>query len=86
MKRKPLLFAMLLSFCIGVGKAYAVAIELPIGNNNTVYFSITDATNHYVEYVCPNESNVSWDGYDKPTGILDLPGTFEYMGVLAYTR
>ena len=70
-----------LTACLGIGKAYAVAIELPIGNNNTVYFSITDATNHYVEYVCPNESNVSWDGYDKPTGILDLPGTFEYMGV-----
>ena len=63
-----------------VKPANAVIHELPIGNN-TVYFSITDNTNHYVEYVYPNQNNVSWDGYTKPTGSLDLLGTFEYMGV-----
>ena len=69
---------------LGNGKAYAAVTELPLDDNwgNTVYFTITDATNHYVEYVCPNENNVSWDGYTKPTGILDLPGTFDFMGVV----
>ena len=69
---------------LGNGKAYAAVTELPLDDNwgNTVYFTITDATNHYVEYVCPNQTNISWDGYTKPTGILDLPGTFDYMGVV----
>ena len=80
------LFALLLLMAMGLGngKAYAAVTELPLDDNwgNTVYFTITDATNHYVEYVCPNQTNISWDGFDKPTGILDLPGTFEFMGVV----
>ena len=78
------LFALLLlAMGWGNGKADAAVTELPLDDNwgNTVYFTITDHTHHYVEYVCPNENNVSWDGFDKPEGILDLPGTFDYMGV-----
>ena len=66
---------------LGNGKADAAVTGLSLDGGNTVYFTITDHTHHYVEYVCPNENNVSWDGFVKPTGILDLPGTFDYMGV-----
>ena len=86
-KNLLLLFALLLlAMGLGNGKAYAAVTELPLDDNwgNTVYFTITDHTHHYVEYVCPNENNVSWDGFDKPQGILDLPGTFDYGGGCLY--
>ncbi len=83
---KTLLALCALSFALfgNVKQVDAAVTELPLDDNwgNTVYFTITDATNHYVEYVCPNQTNISWDGFEKPTGILDLPGTFDFMGVV----
>ena len=66
-----------------VKQADAEVFALTVGNN-TVYFTITDQTNHYVKYVCPNENNVSWDGFVKPTGILDLPGNVCLPGEYLY--
>ena len=74
-----MLCALLFALFGNMKQANAYDFFLPLGNNE-VYFTITDQPNHYVEYVCPNESNFSWDGYTKPSGILDLPGTFEYNG------
>ncbi len=51
-------------------------------SGQTLYYKITDATNHYVSVISPNNSfNNGWDGFAKPTGYLSIPQTVTYNGV-----
>ena len=62
-----------------------VALLVPLGawaqqydftaevDGNTLYFKITDATNHYVSVVSPSSN--SWYGFTKPTGAISLPAS-----------
>ena len=62
-----------------------VALLVPLGawaqqydftatvDGNTLYFKITDATNHYVSVVSPSSSG--WYNFTKPTGAVNLPAT-----------
>ena len=47
-------------------------------SGNTLYFHITDNTNHYVEVVAPNWSD--WSGFTQPTGSIALPQTVNNGG------
>lgn len=51
-------------------------------SGQTVYYAVTDMTNHYVEVIYPgSSSSAPWEGYDQPTGNLVLPETVEYQGI-----
>lgn len=62
-----------------------VALLVPLGawaqqydftatvDGNTLYFKITDATNHYVSVVSP--TSTSWGSFTSPTGAVNLPAT-----------
>lgn len=48
----------------------------------TLYYAVTDVSNHYVEVVYPgNSSAAPWEGYDQPSGNLVIPETVEYQGI-----
>ena len=51
-------------------------------SGQTVYYAVTDITNHYVEVIYPgSSSSAPWEGYELPTGNLVLPSTVEYQGI-----
>ena len=78
------LFILLLSM-VGMTKMYAsydFSAVCPTGQ--TLYYNITNATNHYVELACPgNATSVywSWAGFTRPTGNITLPSNVEYNGI-----
>lgn len=48
----------------------------------TLYYTITDATNRYVAVTYPNlDAATPWEGYAMPTGELTIPQTVEHEGV-----
>ena len=48
----------------------------------TLYYNITDATNHYVEITYPGTyATNSWNGFTRPTGSITLPSSVTYNGV-----
>ena len=51
-------------------------------SGQTLYYAVTDVSNHFVEVVYPNSSgSVPWEGYDQPNGNLVIPETVEYQGI-----
>ena len=40
----------------------------------TLYYRITNSTNHYVTLTCPNEQR-PWQDFERPTGVIQLPST-----------
>lgn len=48
----------------------------------TLYYKITDATNHYVKLTCPGQAdyNTCWNGFEKPAGDIVLPNIVHYNG------
>ena len=52
------------------GQQYDFAASV---SDNTLYFKITDNTNHYVQVVSPE--SYSWGSETQPTGSIDLPAT-----------
>ena len=70
------LFALLLALFAGLGTAYAYSFSAVCPTGQTLYYNITDATNHYVEITCPGTpGSTGWDGYTKPTGDITLPSS-----------
>ena len=83
MKRtlRTVLFVLLLGV-VGMTKGYAYDFSAVCETGQTLYYSITDAENHYVELTCPGDPGWNgWDGYTKPTGDIILPEEVEYDGV-----
>ena len=75
-------FALLLALFLGMGTANAAQFSAVCSTGQTLYYNITDATNHYVEITCPgNPYNGQWDGFTKPTGAITLPSSVTYNGV-----
>ena len=59
---------------------YDFSAVAPTGQ--TLYYIITDATNHYVTVTHPNANGAyPWDGFTKPTGDLTIPSTVEHESV-----
>ena len=71
--------ALLLALSLGMGTAYAYNFSAICSTGQTLYYNITDATNHYVEITCPGSS--SWSGYTQPTGNIELPSYVTHNGV-----
>ena len=78
--------------------AYDFSAVAPSGQ--TLYYKIIDSVNHYVKVTYPNDEQVSdeilnpggwpinqaWDTYSRPTGILVIPDTVSYNGVVYTVR
>ena len=76
------LFAFLLALFLGMGTANAADFSATCSTGQTLYYNITDATNHYVEITFPGTSSDSpWEGYTKPTGNITLPSSVTYNNV-----
>lgn len=53
-------------------------------SGQTLYYKITDATNHYVKVTHPSSAYVNenyWNGFTQPTGDLTIPSTVEHENV-----
>ena len=77
-KKCKLALLLLLSLA-GMGKGYAYSFSAVCPTGQTLYYNITDATNHYVKVTYPV---YGWEGddYTKPAGNLILPEIVEYDG------
>ena len=77
-KRCKLALFLLLSM-VGMMKGYSYSFSAVCSTGQTLYYYITDATNHYVEVTYPV---YGWEGddYTKPTGNLIVPEIVEYDG------
>ena len=75
------LFVLLLSVA-GMNKSYAYDFSAVCSTGQTLYYNITDASNHYVELTCPGEpGGDSWPNtFTKPTGNITLPSNVTYGG------
>ena len=79
---RAILIVMLL--CVaGMMRSYAYHFSAVCSTGQTLYYNITDNTNHYVEITYPNYSGSSnpWGNYEKPTGRLVLPEIVTHEGV-----
>lgn len=82
------LLVLLLSV-VGMGKGYATYFDFSAvcPSGQTLYYKITDATNHYVKLTCPNNENASsgfWSNHSEPTGDVILPSNVNYNDI-SYT-
>ena len=50
---QKVILALLLALFAGLGTAYAYSFSAVCSTGQTLYYNITDATNHYVEITCP---------------------------------
>lgn len=75
------LFVLLLSVA-GMNKSYAYDFSAVCSTGQTLYYNITDASNHYVELTCPGDpGGDSWPNtFTKPTGNITLPSNVTYGG------
>ena len=73
-------FVMIMLLIGLVGKMYAYDFSAVCSTGQTLYYNITDASNHYVELTSPYY-NSGWSGYTKPTGEIVLPKTVRHNGV-----
>ena len=89
MKNKRLLYArafkaVMTALLIGVScRIYAYDFSAVCSTGQTLYYNITDATNHYVELTCPGSQNdfSCWKDYTKPIGNIVLPSYVTYNGI-----
>lgn len=74
------LFVLLLNV-VGMTKGYAYDFSAVCSTGQTLYYNITDATNHYVSMVAPaGNSTIGWNGYTKPAGNITLPSIVDHDG------
>ena len=59
----------LLANVLVMTKGYAQMFDFSAvcSTGQTLYYKITDATNHYVALTCPNYPYQPWANYTKPT-------------------
>ena len=75
------LFVLLLGV-VGMMKVYAYDFSAVCSTGQTLYYNITDATNHYVELTYPGTVNYNgWEGYNEPSGNIVLPTTVRFSGI-----
>ncbi len=68
------LFTLLFVLGMGMATAWAYDFSAVAPSGQTLYYTITDADNHYVQMVAPGDNSSSgWNDYTKPTGDLTLP-------------
>ncbi len=86
LQTKKRLFVLFFVLSLGIGKvwaAFSFSAACPTGQ--TLYYNITDATNHYVAVVAPASNTTSgWNNFTKPTGALEIPATV-VNGNVTYT-
>ena len=69
----------------GMKNGYAYDFSAVCSTGQTLYYNITDTTNHYVRITHPNNSTSNpWGNYTKPEGVLVLPDNVMNEGI-AYT-
>ena len=58
--------------------SYDFSVQCSSGQ--TLYYTITDASHHYVKLCCPGieAANKCWDGYTKPTGNISISSSVSY--------
>ena len=78
---RSVLLVLLLS-AVGMTKAFAAYdFSAVCETGQTLYYKVTDATNHYVELTCPGIVGYNgWSGFIKPSGNLILPEDVSYNG------
>jgi len=65
-----------------VGKMYSYDFSAICETGQTLYYNITDATNHYVELTCPGGAIYNgWSGYSQPTGNIIIPESVQHDDV-----
>ena len=76
------LLVLLLSVA-GMGKGYAYDFSAVCPTGQTLYYNITDATNHYVELTYPGTAfNFQyWTGFTEPIGDIVLSESVSYQGI-----
>ena len=80
--------SILLLSTVGMTKGYAQNFDFsavcPTGQ--TLYYKITDGTNHRVKLTCPGQADyyTCWEGFEKPTGDIVLSNNVYYNG-MTYT-
>ena len=75
------LLVLLLSV-VGVTKMYAYDFYAVCETGQTLYYNITDATNHYVKLTYPGVSPSNpWYNYTEPTGNIIFPESVQYNGI-----
>ena len=71
-------FLLLLLLCMtGVTRTFAYSFSAVCPTGQTLYYTITDATNRFVQVVAPNGTS-GWNSYTKPTGDLTIPAMVTY--------
>lgn len=79
MAKKGFLFALL--FVALINSAWAFDFYAVCSTGQTLYYTITDASNHYVETTHPGSNYSPWVGYTKPTGSMTIPSSVSHNGV-----
>ena len=79
------LLALLIALTIVMGTTRAANFDFSAvtPEGQTLYYKITDATNHYVQVIAPY---TDWAGYTRPTGDLYIPETVTSSGVTFYVK
>lgn len=70
---------LLAAFC-GMSSAFAYDFSAVCSTGQTLYYNITNAANHEVEIVCPDEDEY-WSWFEKPSGYIELPTSVECDGI-----
>ncbi len=79
---KIVLLTLLLS-AIGMTKGYAYDFSAVCPSGQTLYYNITDATNHYVELTYPGVNYWNgWSEFIEPNGNVTLPENVSYNGII----
>ena len=76
LQHKKRILAILIALLMGTGSAWAYDFSAVCPSGQTLYYNITDATNHYVALVSPNNYNPYWS--TQPTGNLTIPETVTF--------
>ena len=90
LSRKRIL-TLLIALITGMGTAFAYDFDAVCPSGQTLYYNITDATNHYVAITYPGEGHPDypgipgvdyyWGDYIKPTGLITLPSTVTFSDI-----
>lgn len=73
--KRSIVFLLLFLAIVSMSNAADFSAISP--NGNTLYFKITDNINFYVSVTYPG-SSMNWNGYNAPTGSLEIPSVVIY--------
>ena len=78
LQNKTHVLTLLIALLVGTGTAWAYDFSAVCPSGQTLYYNITDANNHYVALVYPDDYSYGWGNYTKPSGDLTIPETVTY--------